>query len=95
MALYYNKTVNLVISSDMECIFLDSGSLSQAVEAHRVMIMSRLPHFLDSWLKDGGEVVSLMCRTPLIFHEDCWYLFVLEVESTPGPQCGWKDYHVN
>jgi hypothetical protein len=26
--------------------------------------MSRLPHFLDNRLKDGGEVVSLMCQPP-------------------------------
>jgi hypothetical protein len=26
--------------------------------------MSGLPHFLDSWLRDGGEVVSLTCRQP-------------------------------
>jgi hypothetical protein len=23
--------------------------------------------------------------------EDSWYSFLLEAESTPGPQCGWKD----
>jgi hypothetical protein len=37
---------------------------------------SRLPHFLDNRLKDGGEV------TP---QEDSWYSFLLEAESTPGP----------
>jgi hypothetical protein len=26
--------------------------------------MLRLPHSLDCWLTDGGEVVSLMCRPP-------------------------------
>jgi hypothetical protein len=26
--------------------------------------MSRLPHFLDTWLTDGGEVVSLMRQLP-------------------------------
>jgi hypothetical protein len=26
--------------------------------------MSRLPHFLDSWLTDGGEVVNLMHWLP-------------------------------
>jgi hypothetical protein len=26
--------------------------------------MSRLPHFLDNWLIDGGEVVSIMRRPP-------------------------------
>jgi hypothetical protein len=37
MALDDNKTLNLVLSSDMEWISLDSGSLQQAVEAHRVV----------------------------------------------------------
>jgi hypothetical protein len=23
-------------------------------------------------------------------HEDSWYSFLLETESTPGPYCGWK-----
>jgi hypothetical protein len=32
-----------------------------AVEVHRVVKTLRLPHFLDSQLTDGGEVVSLMC----------------------------------
>jgi hypothetical protein len=36
-------------------------SLKQAVEAHRVET-SRLPHFLDNRLTDGGEVVSLTYR---------------------------------
>jgi hypothetical protein len=26
--------------------------------------MLRLPHFLDNWLTDGGEVVSLMHQLP-------------------------------
>jgi hypothetical protein len=33
------------------------------VEAHRVEI-SKLPHFLDNQLTDGGEVVSLMYQLP-------------------------------
>jgi hypothetical protein len=47
--------------------------------------MSRFPHFLDSWLTDGGEVVSLP-RQPatLYLQEDSWYSFLLEAESTPG-----------
>jgi hypothetical protein len=31
--------------------------------------MSRLPHFLDNWLIDGGEVVSLMHTL-----KDTWHL---------------------
>jgi hypothetical protein len=46
---------------------------------------SRLTHFLDNWLIDGGEVVSLTRRSPLTPQEDSWYSFLLEAESTPGP----------
>jgi hypothetical protein len=50
---------------------------------------SRLPHFLDNRLIDGGEVVSLK-RRPLFTPQEnylinSWYSFPLEVESTPGP----------
>jgi hypothetical protein len=48
---------------------------------------SRLPHFLDSWLTDGGKVVSLTRRpAALCPQEDSWYSFLLEAESI-----GWKD----
>jgi hypothetical protein len=45
---------------------------------------SRLPHFLDNWLKVGGEVDSLTRRPPFTPQEDSWYSFLLEAESTPG-----------
>jgi hypothetical protein len=38
---------------------------------------SRLPHFLDNQLADGGEVVSLMRRQPFTPQEDSWYSFLL------------------
>jgi hypothetical protein len=48
---------------------------------------SRLPHFLDSRLTVGGEVVSLTRWPPpaLYPYEDSWYSFLLEAESIPGP----------
>jgi hypothetical protein len=46
---------------------------------------SRLLHFLDNRLTDGGEVVSLTCRPPFTPQEDSWYSFLLEAESTSGP----------
>jgi hypothetical protein len=39
---------------------------------------------LDNRLTDVGKIVSLTRRYS-------WYSFLLEAESTPGPQCGWKD----
>jgi hypothetical protein len=46
---------------------------------------SRLPHFLDSRLTDGGEVFSLTRRPPFTPHECSWYSFLLETVSTPEP----------
>jgi hypothetical protein len=45
---------------------------------------SRLPHFLDNRLTDGGEV-SLTDLPPFTPYKDSWYSFLLEAESTPGP----------
>jgi hypothetical protein len=47
--------------------------------------MSRLPHFLDSRLTDGGEVSLKRRQAALYPQEDSWYSFLLEAESTPGP----------
>jgi hypothetical protein len=41
---------------------------------------------------EGGKVVSPKHRPPLSPRKYSWYAFLLEVESTPGPQCGRKDY---
>jgi hypothetical protein len=47
---------------------------------------SRLPHFLDNRLTDGGGVVSLTRRPNVLYsQEDPWCSFLLEIESTPGP----------
>jgi hypothetical protein len=47
---------------------------------------SRLPHFLDNRLTDGGEVEPYALAA-LYPQEDSWYSFLLEAASTPGPQC--------
>jgi hypothetical protein len=47
---------------------------------------SRLPHFQDNRLTDGGEVVGLTRRLAALYpKEDYTYSFLLEAESTPGP----------
>jgi hypothetical protein len=48
---------------------------------------SKLPHFLENRMTDGGKVVS---RPPFNPQENSWYSFLLEAESTPGPLCGCK-----
>jgi hypothetical protein len=50
------------------------------------------PTFSDIRLTDGGKVVSPTRRPLFTPQEDSWYSFLLEAESTPRPQCGWKDY---
>jgi hypothetical protein len=52
---------------------------------------SRIPHFLDNRLTDGGEAIKPYEPAALYIHEESWYSFLLESESTLGPQCGWKD----
>ena len=41
---------------------------------------------------EAGHFVSPNYRPPLLFKKYSWYSFLLEAESTPGPQCGRKDY---
>jgi hypothetical protein len=46
---------------------------------------SRLPHFLDNRLTDGGKCVSLTRRPHFAPQEDSWYSFLLKTVSTAGP----------
>jgi hypothetical protein len=46
---------------------------------------SRLPHFLNNRLTDGGKIVSLTRWLLFTPQEDSWYSFLLQTESTPGP----------
>ena len=45
---------------------------------------------------EGGKVFTPMYQLPLPPspppRKYSWYSFLLEDESTPVPQCGWKDY---
>jgi hypothetical protein len=40
---------------------------------------------LDNRFIDGGKIVSFTSRPPFIHHENSWYSFLLEAQSTPGP----------
>ena len=51
----------------------------------------RFPDFMIT-VQDGGKVVSLTHRPPLPTRKCSWYSFLLEAESTPGPQCGRKEF---
>jgi hypothetical protein len=59
---------------------------------HRGFKSSRFPNFTDNQLTDGGYIISLTRRPRFTPQEDFWYSFLLEAKSTPGPQCGWKEY---
>jgi hypothetical protein len=41
---------------------------------------------------EGGKVVSPTHRPPSPPRKYSWYSFLLEAESTPGPQCDRKEY---
>jgi len=42
--------------------------------------------------QDGGKFVSLTHRPLFTPNQYPWYSFLLEAETTPGPQCVRKDY---
>jgi len=44
----------------------------------------RFPDFVTT-AQDGGKVISLTHRPPLLLRKCSWYSFLLEAESTPGP----------
>ena len=51
----------------------------------------RFPDYMTT-AQDGGKVVSLTHRPSLPPRKCSWYSFLLEAESTPGPQCDRKDF---
>ena len=51
----------------------------------------RFPDFVTI-AQDGGKVVSFTHQPPLTSRKYSWYSFLLEAESTPGPQCDRKDF---
>jgi hypothetical protein len=57
----------------------------QAWTCHNVSRKMRVPDFQTH---EGDKFVSPTYRPP----EHPWYSFLLENESTPGPQCGRKNY---
>jgi hypothetical protein len=47
---------------------------------------------LDLFQTSYKKMRDIYCTSVALYpQEDFWYLFLLEAESTPGPQCGWKD----
>jgi hypothetical protein len=60
--------------------------LQQAVETHRVGESLRLPHFLDNWFTNGGEVVS-PTHWPMFTPRKIpgTHSFLFKAELTPGP----------
>jgi hypothetical protein len=62
-----------------------SGLIPDEIGGAQDCETSRLPHFLDSRLLAGGEIVSLTLRTAALYpQEDSWYSFLLEAGSAPG-----------
>ena len=50
------------------------------------------PRFQDNRHMKVVRFVSPTHRPPLPPRKYPWYLFLIEAESTAGPQCGRKDY---
>jgi hypothetical protein len=54
-------------------------------------VTSRIAHFVESRLSDGGEVVNFTrWLAALNLQEESWYSFMLHGESTPEPYSGSK-----
>jgi hypothetical protein len=69
-------------------LFLTDAQLGQLYRCWRVLGLREVeaPTFPDIRLTEGGEAVSLTRGLDALYpHEDSWYSFLLEAESTPGP----------
>jgi hypothetical protein len=66
-------------------------SLYQAMGAHRVVRRSGSHSILTIGTQMAVRLSALRAGRPLPPQESSWYSFLLEAESIPGPQCGWKD----
>jgi len=53
------------------------------------------PSICRQMTSKGGKVVNCMHRPPLPPRRYPWYSFMLEAESTSGPQCGNSVYQQN
>ena len=72
------KSNNLHIQSKGKAVLLQAWS---DPEGSRKL---SFPDFMTT-AQDGGKVVSLTHRPPLLPRKYTWYSFLLEAESTPGP----------
>jgi hypothetical protein len=71
--------INLCYKLSYPCTGLDRALGLRELEASRISRHST---------REGG---SLKLRSPLSQKRKPWYLFLLEVESTPGSYCGRTD----
>jgi hypothetical protein len=55
----------------------------KAMDSHRV-VRRQVYHIV---YRVGSQMAA---GRPLPPKEDSWYLFLIDTESTPGSQCGWK-----
>jgi len=65
----------------------------QAWSGPEVSRKLRFPDYMTT-AQDAGKVVSLTYRTHTS-RKCSWYSFLLEAESTPGPQCDRKEFMSN
>ena len=69
------------------------------IEFEYIIVLSEIQRFIQSIIKKGKAILLQALSGPqssrrlrlLESRKDSWYLFLLEVESTPGPQGDRKD----
>jgi hypothetical protein len=82
----------LLTESCSDCMCTSAAVALQAWTDPEGSRKLRLPDFV-TMVQDGGRFSALRTgRPPLPPRKYFWYLFLLEAESTPGPECYRKDF---
>jgi len=81
----YNLCTAFILNTKAKAVML------QAWSGPQVSRKLRFPDFM-TMAQDGGKVVSLTHRPPLLSRNVPGTSFLLEGESSPGPQCDRKDF---
>ena len=86
-------------TSDLRVIGVRNGTTRSYLLPPPLLLTLKQSHYRPrefeeveaSRFQGSSKVVSPTQRPPLPSRKYSWYSFLLEAESTPGPQCGRKD----